>query len=242
MAAGQAQSVIAMSAITPRRAHELPALPHASTLDRTRWLLACGVAAPLLYFATDLAAALRYPGYSYADQAISELSAVGAPTRSMWLPLGVAYSILTIAYSFGAWRTAGPKRSLRAVAAMIAAIGLLGLVAWPFAPMHQREVLAAGGGTTSDTVHLMLGGADTLLFVACIALGANASGRRFRLYSIATLAAVVLAGGATAMQSPSVASNDATPWLGISERIAVFGSMFWTGALAVALWRTPPQR
>jgi hypothetical protein len=196
----------------------------------------------VLYFATDLAAALRCPGYSYADQTISELSAVGAPTRSMWLPLGAAYSVLTTAYSLGAWRAAGPKRSLRAVAAMIGAIGVLGLVAWPFAPMHQREALAAGGGTISDTLHLVLGGADTMLFVACIALGANASGRRFRYYSIATLAAVLLAGGATAIQSPSVASNEATPWLGISERIAVFGSMFWTAALAAVLWRKRSSR
>ena len=45
-------------------------------------LLACGVLYPLTYVvANDLVAATLYDGYSRMDQAISELSATGAPTR-----------------------------------------------------------------------------------------------------------------------------------------------------------------
>jgi hypothetical protein len=67
--------------------------------------------------------------------------------------------------------------------------GLLGLL-WPFAPMHQREVLAAGGGTLTDTMHVVLGAVTVLLMFLAIGFGATAFGRRFRLYSIAS--AVVL--------------------------------------------------
>jgi hypothetical protein len=37
------------------------------------------------------------------------------------------------------------------VGGLILAYASLGLL-WPFAAMHQREVLAAGGGTLSDTM------------------------------------------------------------------------------------------
>ena len=40
-----------------------------------RFLLACGVASSVLYVGTDIAAAIRYQGYSYTSQAVSELMA-----------------------------------------------------------------------------------------------------------------------------------------------------------------------
>jgi hypothetical protein len=211
---------------------------HATGVSLFAWskpLLACGVAALLLYFAMDVLAAWRYDGYSYTDQTISELSAIGAPTRGLWTPLGVVYSLLTIACAGGIWASAGRRRALRFVAVFVAGIGVLGLVGWPFAPMHQREVLAAGGGTLRDTMHLTLAAISTLLFVSSIAFGSTALGKRFRWYSIATLVVVLVFGAVTAMDSSKVSDNDPTPWLGISERIAVFGSMAWIAVLSIAL-------
>lgn len=205
-------------------------------------LLACGVTSFLLYVAMDAVAALRYDGYSYTDQTISELSAIGAPTRSLWIPLGLMYSILTIACGFGIWASSGRKRALRFVAAFVAGIGVLGLVGWPFAPMHQREVLAAGGGTVRDTMHLVLAGVSTLLFVLAIAVGATAAGTRFRLYSIATIVVVLAFGAFTGMDASKISHNDPTPWVGITERIAVFGSMLWIAVLATTLLRVQTAR
>jgi hypothetical protein len=108
--------------------------------------------------------------------------------------------------------------------------------------MHQREVLAANGGTSSDTVHLILGAADTLLFVLSIALGATVFGKRFRFYSIATIVVVLAFGAFTGMDASKVADNDPTPWVGITERIAVFGSMLWMSMLAIALLRVQASR
>jgi hypothetical protein len=104
---------------------------HAANVSNLGWrkaLLGCGVAAALLYFGMDLLAASRYDGYSYTDQTISELSAVGAPTRSLWIPLAFVYSVLTIACGFGVWTSAAQRRALRFVAVFVAAIGILGLV------------------------------------------------------------------------------------------------------------------
>ena len=47
-----------------------------------RALLLCGVLSPLLYAAADVLAGLRWDGYSFRDQTISELGAIGAPSRA----------------------------------------------------------------------------------------------------------------------------------------------------------------
>jgi hypothetical protein len=41
----------------------------------------CGVLSPLIYIAVDIIAARRYPGFSYTDQAVSELFAIIAGER-----------------------------------------------------------------------------------------------------------------------------------------------------------------
>jgi hypothetical protein len=200
-------------------------------------LLACGAASTLFYFGMDVAAALLYDGYSYTDQTISELSAISAPTRSLWVPLGFVYGVLVIAFGYGIWVSAGHKRALSVVAGLVLAMGLVSLVAWPLAPMHQRDVLAGGGATFSDTLHLILAGVNSLLFILMIAVGATGLGKHFRLYSIVTIVAVLIFGALTFLAASGVEANEPTPWLGVKERIAVFASMLWMAVLATLLWR-----
>ena len=208
--------------------------------DRTRRaLLACGVAAFILYFLMDLIASQLYDGYSYRDQTISELSAIGAPTRALWIPLGFLYSALMVAFAAGVWASAGQRRALQAIAVLAGSIGILGFVAWPFAPMHQREALAAGGGDLRDTMHLVISGVNSLIFMASMAIGSTALGKRFRLYSLAWLGLILVFGFLTWASAGGVDDNTSTDWLGVYERVAVLGSMFWYAVLAVALLREP---
>jgi hypothetical protein len=183
----------------------------------------------------DVIAALFHDGYNYRDQTISELSAIGAPTRPFWEVSGVFFAALVIAGGAGIWLSAGAKRSLRAVGLLVGVIGVIGMFAWPFAPMHQREVLAAGGGTWQDNGHIALSVADSILYPAAIIIGSGALGKRFRGYSFATLAVVLVAGVLTGIQSPKVQHDDPTPFLGITERVALFASMAWVSALSAAL-------
>lgn len=65
-------------------------------------LLACGVLSSLLYLGIDALAALRFGDYhSYTAQAISELGAIGAPTRELVEPLFIAFSVLLLAFAIG---------------------------------------------------------------------------------------------------------------------------------------------
>jgi hypothetical protein len=81
-----------------------------------RWwrqvLLGCGVVAPVWWVAMDVVGSLRYEGYSYIDQTISELSAEGAPTRIFMTVLsGIPYAVLLIAFGMGIWITADGRRA-----------------------------------------------------------------------------------------------------------------------------------
>jgi hypothetical protein len=67
----------------------------------------------------------------------------------------------------GVWMSAGRSRALRRASGSILAYGSLGVL-WPLAPMHRREVLAAGGGTLTDTLHLVLASVTVLLMLLAI--------------------------------------------------------------------------
>ena len=121
-----------------------------------RLLLACGIVSSLLYVAMNVFVPIQWEGYSSASQTVSELSAIGAPTRALWLLPAAFYTVLVVGFGWGVWRSAGRIPVLRVVGGLILTYGALGLI-WPFAPMHLRETLAAGGGTVSDTVHIVLG-------------------------------------------------------------------------------------
>jgi hypothetical protein len=52
-----------------------------------RVFLALGIVGPLLYVAIDILVATRWEDYSYTDQTVSELFAIGAPTRPLAVSL-----------------------------------------------------------------------------------------------------------------------------------------------------------
>ena len=148
-------------------------------------LLICGVLAPALYVAMLVFVPMQWEGYSSASQTVSELSAIGAPTRTLWVVLGSAYTLLTVAFGLGVLASAGRSRALRAAGGVLVAQSLVNLL-WP--PMHLRGT----GPTLTDTMHIAFAMAWLLLMLLAIGFGAAAFGRRFRLYSGATVVVFVV--------------------------------------------------
>jgi hypothetical protein len=114
-----------------------------------RVVTVCGVLSSLLYVGTDVLGALRWEGYSYPAQAVSELRAIGWPLRPVVAPLLITYSLLVIAYGVGVWRPNGRKRALRLTDALLDAIEVVGLAVTLFFPMRLRGVEE----TLADTRH-----------------------------------------------------------------------------------------
>ena len=185
--------------------------------------------------------AIRYDGYSLVSQVPSELTAIGASTERLWSLLGPIYTVLVTAFGWGVWQSAGRHRPVRIVGGLILAFGLLGLL-WPFAQMHRREVLAAGGGTFSDTLHVLLGAVSVLLMFLAIGFGATAFGRHFRLYSIVSVVILLAFGALTFMEAPRLQANLPTPWIGLWERINISVFLLWVVTLAAVLLRRPSLR
>jgi hypothetical protein len=207
-----------------------------------RWrraLLACGILAAILYVAMTLFVGLLWEGYSVVSGVPSELSAIGAPTRPLWMWLGAVYGVLMVAFGWIVWRSAPPNRALRIVGALLIADTVVGQF-WP--PMHQRAVLAAGGATLTDTLHLVWAAMTGVFFVLIVGFGAAALGTRFRVYSIATMLVGLACGAVTGTYASQVQANLPTPGVGVWERISIAVFMGWIAVLATALLRAPRQR
>ncbi len=197
-------------------------------------LLICGILSSLLYFALNIFVPMQWPAYDSASQTVSELSAIGAPTRQLWVWASTPYTLLVIAFAWGVVKSAGRNRPLRIAGGLMIAYGVLCLL-WPFAPMHLRETLAAGGATFSDTMHLTLAMVTVLLMTAAIGFGAFAFGKWFRFYSITTILVLLAFGILTSLDAPRVEANLPTPMAGVWERVNIGVFLLWVVVLAIVL-------
>jgi len=201
---------------------------------RRRHLQICGVFASLLYIAMNIFIPFLYEGYNWITQTVSELSAVDAPTRPLWFVLGIMYSLLVAAFGWGVFKSADQKKSLRIVGILLVINGLL---SFTWSPMHQREILAAGGGTFTDVWHIVMSMITILLMFLSIGFAATAFGKAFRVYSIATIVVFIVFGVLTSMEAPNIDKNGPTPYIGLWERINIAAFMVWMLVFAVILLR-----
>lgn len=200
----------------------------------TKVLLFWGILSSLLYVAMLIFVPMQYEGYNSISQTISELSAIGAPTRPLWVPLGIVYTLLIAAFGWGIRLSAYDNRRLYISGTLLAIYGIIG-IGWVFAPMHQREVLAAGGGTFSDTMHLVMGAVSNLFMMVSMGFAAAAFGKKFRVYTIATILTLLTFGILTGMSAPDVNANRPTPLVGIWEMIMLGVFLLWVVVLASIL-------
>ena len=199
-------------------------------------LLACGIVSSILYVATDILGGLRYPGYSFTSQAISELMAIGAPSESFVDPLFIIYGVLLLAFALGVFREGAVcGRALRAAGALLMGNAIIGLTGPTLFEMHRRGATSGA----SDTLHIVLTAALVLSTLLAIGFAAFALGTRFRRYSLATLVTMIALGVATVPYGVRLAANEPTPGFGIVERAIIYSSLLWIAVLASALLRHP---
>lgn len=196
-------------------------------------LLLCGMASSVLYVVADITSSLRYEGYIFADQAVSELMAIGAPTRLFTLSLMTVYGLLVAGFTAGIIISAGNKRALLLVGLLTLGYAIDGQVCTTFFPMHMRG--AAKG--LSDEMHKILTFVSVFFTLVSMGFAAYALGRKFRIYTIATMLFLtgfgILAGG----NASRLDAGLTTPWLGIQERINIYLTMVWIAVLALNLWK-----
>ncbi|HUM47720.1 MAG TPA: DUF998 domain-containing protein [Chitinophagales bacterium] len=197
-------------------------------------LLTCGILSSLWYMSINLFVPMMYEGYSMASLTVSELSAIGAPTRILWVLLVSLYPLLFAAFAWGILQSARENRFLRLAGILIIVYCILNFY-WP--PMHQREVIAGGGGTLTDTLHIAWAMITIFLMMAVMGFGARALGKQFRIYTIATWVVFITCGVLTWLESPGIEANLPTPLIGLWERINIGAFLLWVVVLAIVLLR-----
>jgi hypothetical membrane protein len=193
--------------------------------------LLCGILSPAIYIGADVLAARRYPGFSYTDQAVSELFAIGAPTSGLVVRLFTMSSVLLLAFAFGVWWSSDRGRALRLMAIMLACSAIDALVLWNFFPMHLR----GAERTMTDTMHLVFAANPFVLL--SLVFGAVAFRHAMRVYTIATIVVIIALAVYGFSYAAAVATNAPTPGMGLTERVAQYANGLWQMVVAAVLWR-----
>jgi hypothetical protein len=230
-----------MSITAPERAPKLT-LPEPRAPGRAervrKGLLACGIVSTLVYVGFNELAATQWVGYDRLSQAISELSSIGAPSRSVLIPwLALVYTPLVIAFGVGVWRSADGDRALQVIGVLFIVYGISGPLWLPF-PMTLRSEIEAGATMPlNDVMHLILAAVSAVTWLGALGAGAFALGKRFRRFSMGALVVFLASASVTFLYAPQIAAQEPTPYLGLAER-GMFAVFFgWMVVLAMALWR-----
>jgi drug/metabolite transporter (DMT)-like permease len=206
-------------------------------------LLGCGIVSSVLYVVSDVLGTLRYEGYSYADQEFSELTAQGSPVRPLMIALNVIpYTLLMVAFAMGVWTSADRKHARRITGGMLLGYAAFGMAGGLFFPMKPREALAAGEGTLRNAMHIPATVVMSLFILLAMGFGAMLLGKRFRYYSYATIAILIVCGVLTSLQVGKMVANQPTPLMGLTERINIYATMLWVAVLAIGLLRAQKPR
>jgi len=176
---------------------------------------------------------MQWEGYSFRDQTISELGAIGAPSRVVFTVLLLLVYGLMLAFGVGVWKASGRNRRLKVVGGLIVGVAVLALTVGQFAAMRMRGTEQGLAGA----LHLVEGMVAMLMVFSSMGIAATALGRRFRLYTIATIVLVLGFGAWSTLEVSQVEQGLATPWLGSSPTILTFMLPFLR---AVRCGRAPP--
>lgn len=196
--------------------------------------LSLGIVATLYYVVVyDVVAVPLYPGFDRLARPMSELSATYAPSRAVLVPLLFFWELMMIAFWIGVWRSAGHNRPLRITTALMLGFAAMALLSFPF-PMAADEVLGV------NTIHSIIWGVITpVLMLGGIGVSAAAFGKRFRLYAIVTLLALVAASIWTGILAGQANAGETVRWFGVAERAITGLWLQWVVVLAITLLRSP---
>lgn len=197
-------------------------------------LFACGLLSSVIYLSIDIFASLYWKEfYHYTSQGFSELLAYEAPTRPFVLSFSILYNALVIVFGLYVCSISNKKLSLRITGILLIGYAIIGIITPAFFPAPMRGVEA----TARNVMHLPLTAIEVLFILLSIIFGAVANGNRFRFYSICSLIVITLFGVWGGTFVSRIIENQPTPWLGVVERVNIYGYLIWVAVLAITLVR-----
>jgi len=194
-------------------------------------MLLCGILSPVLYAVADTLAGFQWESYSFRDQTISELGAIGSPSRQLFSAILIPTYLLFLVFGVGVWKSAENRRKLKIAAGLLVAFGSIAISIGPFVSMQLRGIEQGLAGA----LHLIEGGVEMLILLIAMGFASGALDQKFRLYTIFTIVLMLIFGVWSGMDSPLVEAGAPTPWLGVKERIMWYSYQLWFIVLSLRL-------
>src|SRR3982750_1664342 len=110
----------------PQTMSQADKLPREETTLRSG-ALTCGILSSFIFLLANIITVIVYQGYDPVSQTVSELSAIGAPTRTMWVALMVVYTLLLIAFGWGVRQAGIEDRRLRIIGGLFIVDAIIGI-------------------------------------------------------------------------------------------------------------------
>lgn len=196
-----------------------------------KFMLICGILAQLFWIGADIIASIMYKNYSFLHQAISELTAIGSPVKSLLMVTNnYIFTPLYLAFGIGILLLAKQLRILKTIAIFIFIQFFLSLISILF-PINARGNEMGLNGIMHSIIYILI----PVIYMLIIGFGSKVFGKRFLIYSIVTLVLVVIGFVLTGIAVPKIVAGTDTPWLGVYERVNAYGSMVWLIVFAILL-------
>jgi hypothetical membrane protein len=199
------------------------------------WLGLTGVIALLSYATAVLLAPAAYPGYDWMSQAVSDLSAVGAPSRDLWARLASPYDVCSVVCPTCACVYVAERgshtRTFRVGIYLFAIMCWVSSVGYGLFPLSKAGTDMA---TFQDLMHVyVVTTAVVLLSIAALSTliveGIRTKGTR----TVGVCAAVALA-----MMLVGAVGKGMVPlrYFGVVERFSVFAAVGFNAVLGLELF------
>ena len=197
---------------------------------------AMGIISLVSYCAAVAFSPLAYPGYDWMSQAVSDLSAMNAPSRELWNRLASLHGPCGLVCATAAAVCVARRRSwgrlLRAGIYLFACMEWLSIVGYGLFPLEEAGKDLSGFSSFMHVYVVTTGVVlSSIVSLVCIAIaGVRGTGPR----ALGTTAGIALC-----MMCAGAIGTGVAPerYFGIFERLSVFAAVGFNAALGVSLMR-----
>ncbi len=200
-----------------------------------RWACVCGTLSVLFYLLHDVIGAAVYPGYDWTRQAVSDLTALDAPSFPIARALSGIHEIFTgICCAFLCVMLGNAKKTLKTGIRLFTAMHGVSAIGYSLFPLSGSGF----DGSVQSFVHVYIVTVLVVVFsvasMLLIAVGCFRDHRKgFGFLSLAALTCMFFGAAGSANLPKEI--------FGVVERFSTYSAVVYTGALGV-YWRLAAAR
>ena len=194
------------------------------------WILVCGILAIVFYVLHDIVGALNYPGYKWMEQAVSDLTATDAPSRTVAGGLTTIHGIFNcVCCAFIVVLVRNERKSFRIGVYLFALMHAVSAIGYSLFPLTGSGY----DGSFRSFIHVYVV-TVLVVFLAISSLILIAVGSfKDKNKKLGILAIIALA----LMMTTPISFSVPREIFGIIERLTVYSSVLFTGVLSVYFYR-----